>query len=165
MTVRWSDLRFSCISTDIIPQSVLCQQLWGDEVRTELRAAGRLAGASRPGGHFSVSRPSAETAVRPQQGEISGACFLITLESCLLCITDAAFLTAPLVSGTRNSCLQTLSAGRAYTSVKLGHPPAVYQCSSQQAQRLQVDLFWFQHFFSRCFVSNQYIKCPAVTQL
>lgn len=151
---------FSHISTDVTSRSHLCKQLWGDKVRTELWAAGWLAGASRPWGHLGVSRPSTETAVHPQQGEISSACRYCTSlvlshwSRCLLGITDAAFLTMSHVSGTRNACLQTLSFGLAYTSVKLVHPPAVYQRSSQQAQRLQVDLFFF--FFNilsaTCFV-------------
>lgn len=55
--------------------------------------------------------------------------------------TDAACPTIFFVSGTRNPCLQALSVGLADTSVKLVHPPAVYQRTSQQAQRLQVHHF------------------------
>lgn len=62
---NWIDVRFLFR---------LCRQLWGDKVRTELWATGWLAGASWPRGHFSVSRPPTETAVRPQQGKISIAC-------------------------------------------------------------------------------------------
>lgn len=42
------------------------------------------------------------------------------------------------VLGTWHPSLQTLSFGIAYSPVQLVHPAAVHQCSSLQAQRLQV---------------------------
>lgn len=92
-----SQAGFSCIPTGVTSHSSLYQQLWGDKIWTELRAAGGLAGASRPRGHHSVSRPSAETAVCPQQGEITCDCRYRTSPVlsnhgwCVFGITDAAF--------------------------------------------------------------------------
>lgn len=46
-----------------------------------------------------------------------------------------------LVSDPRDACLQTLSAGRADSSVKLVHHPAVYQRPPGQTEKLQVGVF------------------------
>lgn len=63
-------------------------------------------------------------------------------------------------SGTRKSCLQTLSFGLTHTSVKLVLPAAVYQHYSQQAQRLQV-LHFILFFFIRCLFES--LKFGSVT--
>lgn len=85
------------MSSHVTSQSCLCQQLRGDKIWTELRAAGWLAGASWPRGHITVSRPSTETAVLPQQGEISSA-YLMSYHSgigvCLASLISLSFSCA-----------------------------------------------------------------------
>lgn len=97
MPLRPLQASFSCIPTGVSCHSSLYQQLRGDKIWTELRAAGGLAGASRPRGHHSLPRPSAETAVCPQQGVITCVCRYCTSpvlsnhSRCVCGITDAAF--------------------------------------------------------------------------